>query len=161
MADFMTTSLLDLPDWQTRFAENKLGTIAPNVPVYLYHGTADQVIPYAVGTALRDDYCARGAVVTWKEYPGVEHITGQIIGFQDAQTWLAARLAGSPPTSSCPPSGSGGSSGSGGAAGNGGAPGGCECSAATDSSSSGGLASLGFAVATCAAALRRRRVVRS
>jgi dienelactone hydrolase len=136
MTDYSTTNLSEVPAWRARFDENKLGNVAPRVPVYLYHGVTDQVIPVAVGRALRDAYCAGGTTVTWKEYPDVEHIWGQVAGFQDAGNWLADRLAGSPPPSSCPPGGTGGTGGAGGTSGSGGNGGGvsdCACGVASSS----------------------------
>jgi hypothetical protein len=73
------------------------------VPVYLYHGEVDQVIPLAVGEALRDAYCARGASVSWVTYPDAEHVLGQAQGFEAAAAWLAERLDGVPATTVCPP----------------------------------------------------------
>ena len=89
------------PRWQARLAENRAGTRAPTAPVYLYHGTADELIPLAVGRRLRADWCGLGASVRWQEIPLAEHILGVSVGGPAAMTWLGDRFAGKPVTSNC------------------------------------------------------------
>ena len=102
LADFVTMPdpLAD-PRWQARLSENRAGTRAPAAPVYLYHGTLDELIPFAVGQRLRADWCAQGANVRWQSIPLAEHILGVGIGGPAAMTWLGARFAGRPATSNC------------------------------------------------------------
>jgi pimeloyl-ACP methyl ester carboxylesterase len=99
--DLTTTNPLDTPQWQARIDQQKLGTVGPQVPVFAYHGTTDQVIPYGQAVALRDAWCARGARVTWKDYPGTDHIGGVFTGQADAANFLAARFANQPLTPTC------------------------------------------------------------
>ncbi|MFG2651288.1 lipase family protein [Streptomyces sp. NPDC048436] len=102
LAAITTTSPLEQADWRDRFARSRLGTTAPSVPVLLYHGELDEIIPYGLGTALRDRYCTHGATVQWQSYPVTDHITGVLLGAAPATDWLAARFAGHPPLSTCP-----------------------------------------------------------
>src|SRR5947208_397328 len=52
LQDFVTVpDPIHDPRWQARLAENYLGTTAPKAPVYLYHGTLDELIPFSVGAA--------------------------------------------------------------------------------------------------------------
>jgi secretory lipase len=93
--------VLSDPRWQARLAENRAGTTAPAAPVYLYHGTLDELIPLPVGQELRAAWCGLGASVQWQEIPLSEHIMGVSIGGPAAMTWLGDRFAGRPATSNC------------------------------------------------------------
>ena len=62
------------PRWQARLAENRLGAPRPTAPVLLYHGTADELIPFQVGEELRDRLCGLGASVQWQPVPLAGHI---------------------------------------------------------------------------------------
>ena len=44
-----------------------------NVPMYQYHGQADQFIPLDQAYALKQTYCAKGTKVSFDLYPA-EHI---------------------------------------------------------------------------------------
>lgn len=100
IADLTVTNPLEQPDWQARLGENRLGSDAPSVPLFLYHATDDQLVPYAQATTLRQEYCAAGATVAWRDYPG-EHLTGYVAGRGAAVGYLADRFAGTPPPSTC------------------------------------------------------------
>jgi len=92
---------LDDPTWKARLAQSTLGTTAPPVPAFLYHGRTDQIIPFAVGTGLRDRWCALGTKVLWKDYDS-EHIFTQGNAAPDAVTWLDHRFTSTDPApSSC------------------------------------------------------------
>ncbi|PJM99172.1 lipase [Streptomyces sp. CB01201] len=94
ITDLTVNNPLQQPDWQARLAESKLGTHRPDAPVYLYHGTVDELIPYAVGQQLRSDWCARGTNVEWHALPLLGHIGGVTVGGIPAANWLADRFAG-------------------------------------------------------------------
>ncbi|MEU5437604.1 lipase family protein [Streptomyces sp. NPDC020719] len=94
ITDLTVKNPLEQPDWQARLNESHLGTHAPDAPVYLYHGTLDELIPYDVGQALRADWCARGANVSWHALPLLGHIGGVTVGALPAADWLADRFAG-------------------------------------------------------------------
>lgn len=88
------------PDWLSALRADALGTHAPDAPVYLYHGTVDELIPYAVGQQLRTDWCAKGTNVQWQSMP-LGHISGAIAGSPVAMAWLADRFASHPTTPNC------------------------------------------------------------
>ncbi|MFE4858950.1 lipase family protein [Streptomyces sp. NPDC056670] len=94
ITDMTVKNPLEQPDWQARLAESKLGTHRPDAPVYLYHGTIDELIPYAVGQQLRSDWCAKDANVEWHALPLLGHIGGVTAGGIPAANWLADRFAG-------------------------------------------------------------------
>lgn len=89
------------PRWQARLAENNAGQHAPVAPVYLYHATLDELIPFSVGQELRAAYCGMGVNVRWQSIPLAEHIIGVSVGGPAAMTWLGDRFAGRPATSNC------------------------------------------------------------
>ncbi|MFJ7212055.1 lipase family protein [Amycolatopsis sp. NPDC098790] len=78
--------------WQARLTQNELGTTAPSMPVFLYHASLDELIPFSVGTALRDRWQAAGAKVTWQEFPLLEHIGGVSVGGPVAMSWLGTKF---------------------------------------------------------------------
>ncbi|MEU4200438.1 lipase family protein [Streptomyces sp. NPDC045470] len=88
-------------DWQQRLRESDLGTRRPDAPVFLYHGTLDELIPYGVGKQLRADWCAKGAEVRWAPIPLGEHVVGAVAGAVPAADWLADRFAGKPAHGNC------------------------------------------------------------
>jgi pimeloyl-ACP methyl ester carboxylesterase len=89
------------PRWQARLTENQAGQHAPTAPVFLYHGTLDELIPLPVGQELRASYCDLGVNVRWQTIPLAEHIIGVSVGGPVAMTWLGDRFAGRPATSNC------------------------------------------------------------
>ncbi|MFD9793845.1 lipase family protein [Streptomyces sp. NPDC059070] len=101
ISDLTVKNPLEQPDWQARLNQSRLGTHAPDAPVYLYHGTVDELIPYAVGQGLRADWCAKGASVSWHPLPLLGHIGGVTVGALPAADWLADRFAGRAPQSDC------------------------------------------------------------
>ncbi|MFF7731077.1 lipase family protein [Streptomyces sp. NPDC008001] len=101
ISDVTVRNPLQMPDWQRVLHSSDLGTHAPDRPVRLYHGTLDELIPYAGARQLRSDWCAKGAVVDWKPLPLAEHVTGGIAGSVPAADWLADRFAGKQAAADC------------------------------------------------------------
>ncbi|PKV87177.1 lipase family protein [Streptomyces sp. TLI_146] len=101
ITDLTVKNPLEQPDWQSRLNESRLGTVAPDAPVYLYHGTVDELIPYGVGEGLRGDWCGRGASVSWHPLPLLGHIGGVTVGALPAADWLGDRFAGRPAAGNC------------------------------------------------------------
>jgi pimeloyl-ACP methyl ester carboxylesterase len=99
--DVTTKDPNDEPDWQQRLAEDKLGTKAPGAPVYLYHGEADEIIPYDVGKQLRADWCAKGNTVEWTSFPLAPHAGTAILASIPAMNWLSDRFKGEPTQGDC------------------------------------------------------------
>jgi len=87
------------PIADTLNAQN-LGSKKINVPLYLFHGTADEFIPFQQGMNLRKDYCAKGTNVTFDVYPS-EHIVTQFQGAAPSLAFLKDRFDGKAATSNC------------------------------------------------------------
>lgn len=96
-----STNLLARQDWQAAFAHSRLGATAPTVPMLMQHGLLDEVIPYSIGTTLRDQYCAKGVTVEFQTYPFADHILGALVTAPAATAWLGDRFAGTPATTTC------------------------------------------------------------
>ncbi|WP_165456653.1 lipase family protein [Aquabacterium lacunae] len=80
--------------------QQNLGNVKINVPMYIYHGKADEFIPVSQGVNLKNAYCAKGTSVTFDLFPS-EHIVTQFQAAATALPWLNERLAGKAPVSSC------------------------------------------------------------
>ncbi|MDD9378106.1 lipase family protein [Streptomyces sp. ZAF1911] len=94
ISDLTTRNPLAQPDWQARLNQSRLGRTAPAAPVYQYHALGDELIPYAVGSRLRSDWCARGANLEFDTIWIGEHVSGVITQSAAAANWLADRFAG-------------------------------------------------------------------
>ena len=92
--------LLQIPSVNQRINEQNLGGQGADVPVLLYHGTADEFIPIEQSVALKDDYCRRFDKVTYDVYPS-EHIVTLFQATPTVLTWLDERFAGQNPRNSC------------------------------------------------------------
>jgi phospholipase/carboxylesterase len=62
-----------------------------NTPIFWGHGTADPVVPIALGTMSRDVLQTLGHHIDWHTYPMGHSVNGQEI--VDLRTWLEARFS--------------------------------------------------------------------
>ena len=74
---------------------NKIG-----VPLYQYHGQADEFIPLDQDIALKNTYCKLGTNVQFDVYPS-EHIVTQFQAAPTVMSWLSDRFAGKSMTGNC------------------------------------------------------------
>lgn len=61
------------------------------LPVMVVHGTSDNVIPIAMGRAIRDRLSALPVDLTYREYPMGHYVTEESIS--DIRNWLSVRLS--------------------------------------------------------------------
>lgn len=99
--DVTTSDPLKRPEWQRAIGEHLIGTKRPSAPTFVYHGDADETIPYAVGQKLRADWCAKGNAVQWTSFAGQSHVGTAIQGNGPALEWLGQRFAGQPASGNC------------------------------------------------------------
>ena len=85
--------LLAIDSVNNTLRAQQLGTRKMPVPMYMYHGQADEFIPLAQHTALKRDYCRRYSNVTFDVYPS-EHIVTQFQAAPYVLQWLGDRFAG-------------------------------------------------------------------
>jgi hypothetical protein len=94
-ADLTQPNVLELPEWRARLRENRLGTIAPEVPVLLHHARRDQIVSFVQSVNLREDWERLGADVRlYVTRGGFDHISGAVAGTPIALDWIARRLEG-------------------------------------------------------------------
>lgn len=86
--------------WQARFGENRAGANPPDVPIFLYHGLFDEIVPAGQAVTLRDEYCAAGADVYWQWHLG-EHVTTLATAAPSVVTFVERRFADRPFWSHC------------------------------------------------------------
>jgi hypothetical protein len=93
--------ILGVPAVETTLNAQNLGKTALTVPMYQYHGQADEFIPLAQDIDLKRFYCSSaGAKVQFDLYPS-EHIVTQFQAAPNALAWMADRFAGKAAPSSC------------------------------------------------------------
>jgi pimeloyl-ACP methyl ester carboxylesterase len=100
ISDYTTENPLSTPAWRARVDQQRLGRRPPRVPVFLAHGLQDEFIPYDQAVRLRQDWCAAGATVDWRDYVG-EHAITLAAMQSNAMDFVANRLAGRSVRSSC------------------------------------------------------------
>lgn len=98
---FTTSNPLDSAAWKARLEENNLGDRRPpGIPMFDYHGSYDEAVPFGQVKELRDSWCAQGANLTWRAVAG-EHISTYASTASDAAAFLGDRLAGKPTSGNC------------------------------------------------------------
>ncbi|GAA1866120.1 lipase family protein [Myceligenerans crystallogenes] len=79
--------------WQARFTENQPGKNPPRVPVFLYHGLVDEIVPARQAAAYRDTVCAAGADVRWQWHLG-EHVSTMVTAAPAVVAFVDNRFKG-------------------------------------------------------------------
>jgi hypothetical protein len=93
-------NFLDLPEIQAIGRENTMGQFMPQVPLFIWQGTADQLMPITDTDNLVNAYCAGGTKVQYKRMNGTDHVLGALqlsAGFD----FLKDRFAGKAAPSTC------------------------------------------------------------
>lgn len=98
---YTTSNPLTTPAWQARLGENRLGADPPDMPVFQYHAAFDEIVPFDQARTVRDDWCAGGAQVTWREHLVAEHLLGMLQGAPEGMAFLTQRFAGWPVLGAC------------------------------------------------------------
>ncbi|GGN66161.1 lipase family protein [Nocardia rhizosphaerihabitans] len=86
------------PVWGYVLANEVLGTTTPLVPLHLYHGLLDGLVPIESARGLFAEYISRDVAVSWSEYD-VTHLGAADLGVPDVFTTLRegfARPSGRP-----------------------------------------------------------------
>ncbi|UFS95244.1 lipase family protein [Nocardia huaxiensis] len=93
--------LLWHPVFRAAVEPQELGGSAPDVPLYLYHSTTDDVIPVAGFDRLLNRYCELGADVTALRSGVPGHNAAALLESVGAMNFLADRFAGLAPARGC------------------------------------------------------------
>lgn len=104
------TAVIDRsPELKKAFDEQRLGGLAPSVPVFIYSARFDEEAPYPPIRAVAADWCGRGAAVQLVASAELPAISG-IVGTHDltffpsmsaSQQWVTDRLANVPVPVDC------------------------------------------------------------
>lgn len=89
------------PIAQQVLTTNKMGSNAPEAPVYLYHSKFDELIPWSAAEAVNKAWCAKGTKVTFSTDYASEHNVLAVTGAPAAVAYLSARFLGLKPTTTC------------------------------------------------------------
>ncbi|WP_280406999.1 lipase family protein [Nocardia carnea] len=104
----LSDHLREIPEAAPALADMRVGNLTPAAPVLITSGRNDDTVPYNQARQLADDWCAKGATVTFRtnELPPIlpgttipNHFGPEMIdgfGPDNAVTYLLDRLAGKP-----------------------------------------------------------------
>lgn len=95
--------LLYNPTIQSVLKENTMGVNkdeTPTAPVFVYHATQDEIIPYSNASVMVDSWCNYGANVKFTTFAAGGHATTEVIAVADAVNFVEAAFAGTT-TSGC------------------------------------------------------------
>ncbi|KAH2309920.1 hypothetical protein KXV94_006136 [Aspergillus fumigatus] len=82
-------------------AENAMGQHVPDIPLFVYKSTNDDVSPVGDTDALVSGYCAAGGKVEYYRDELSNHATMAVIGVPNALLWLKDRMNGVPARAGC------------------------------------------------------------
>jgi pimeloyl-ACP methyl ester carboxylesterase len=92
---------IDQPRWQQALAANRAGDRPTSVPIFIYHGGADDLVPPQLSAELLARYCALGVTASRTVYPDTNHVSVIAAAYADIDAYLHVRLAGEAAPSSC------------------------------------------------------------
>ncbi|KAJ1568190.1 hypothetical protein HK405_003342 [Cladochytrium tenue] len=69
-------------------------TLTPTSPVFMYHATQDEIIPYQNASTLYSAWCKNGANVKFTTFASGGHATTELIGVPDAISFVQSAFAG-------------------------------------------------------------------
>jgi pimeloyl-ACP methyl ester carboxylesterase len=87
--------------WKRLLAQNTIGTLPPEIPVFIAQGNADVVVDPPVTVAYAKSLCAAGSRVEVLTYDGVGHGMISRHAAKPSVDWMADRFAGKQPRSDC------------------------------------------------------------
>lgn len=93
----MGKDLLHDPTVSSVMNKNILGVKqeeTPTAPVYVYHATNDEIIPYSNASTMVDAWCDTGVSVKFTTFGNGGHLTTEIIGVIDAVKFVEAAFDG-------------------------------------------------------------------
>ncbi len=92
--------ILKIQDIKNTLIAQNLGTGTTSVPMYLFHGLADEFIATSQTVNLKNTYCKTNKNVYFDMYPS-EHIVTQFQAATPALAWMKDRFNGVAPQNTC------------------------------------------------------------
>ncbi|KAH2158638.1 hypothetical protein KXW37_000460 [Aspergillus fumigatus] len=93
--------MLKDPEVTRVLGENAMGQHVPDIPLFVYKSTNDDVSPVGDTDALVSNYCAAGGKVEYYRDELSNHATMAVIGVPNALLWLKDRMNGVPARAGC------------------------------------------------------------
>lgn len=87
--------------WAGLLAQNTIGALPPDFPLFIAQGDIDAVVRPSVTQAYMTRLCAAGSHVTFLKLPGVGHGAAAMKSAASAVAWMADRFAHRSPPDSC------------------------------------------------------------
>ena len=81
--------------------ENSPGRMSPTVPIFIGHSEADEQVPVELSARLMSKYCALGATVIRRTYPGADHVGVVDAANDDVLAFIADRYDHRDAANSC------------------------------------------------------------
>lgn len=94
-------NMLKDPEVTRVLGENAMGQHVPDIPLFVYKSTNDDVSPVGDTDALVSGYCAAGGKVEYYRDELSNHATMAVIGVPNALLWLKDRMNGVPARAGC------------------------------------------------------------
>ncbi|OBT97421.1 hypothetical protein VE01_04346 [Pseudogymnoascus verrucosus] len=66
----------------------------PTVPVFMYHASQDEIVPYANAAVLAKAWCSYGASVKFTTYANGGHITTEVVAIVESLNFVSSAFAG-------------------------------------------------------------------
>lgn len=85
------------PTVQAVLSKNMMGvnkTEMPTAPVFVYHGTQDEVIPYANASTMVNSWCSNGVSVKFTTFATGGHVTTEVVALPDTINFVEHAFAG-------------------------------------------------------------------
>lgn len=101
-AEILAADPASVAEWRDAIAATDPGHAKSEVPLLIFHGANDELVPARGSEILFQRLCSLGQVVERKVYEGQNHGGVVLAAMGDLVGWLEARLAGTPAPSSCP-----------------------------------------------------------
>jgi alpha-beta hydrolase superfamily lysophospholipase len=92
---------LDVPAYAAVAQSEVAGTVPTSAPLFVIQGDRDALVPKSLTDQFVARACASGDQVQYRVYPGQDHIGARDVSVRDVEAWMAARVAGQPPPSTC------------------------------------------------------------
>jgi fermentation-respiration switch protein FrsA (DUF1100 family) len=92
---YLTVDSLNTEPLLSHLKENTPGNSTTNIPIFVYHGEADELIPAATSLQYLQRACATGGYnIERKTYPGASHVDVLFSASEDIQQWITNRFSG-------------------------------------------------------------------
>lgn len=96
---YLTVDSLNTEPLLSYLQENTPGNTPTDIPVFVYHGENDELIPASTSLQYLQRACTTGGYnIQRTVYPGASHVDVLFSASTDIQTWIADRFNGTVPT---------------------------------------------------------------